>query len=140
MSAPTSEKLARNLRRLRELRGVSQQRLAELAGVPRPTLANLESGDANPTLSVMVRVAQALGASLEDLVSEPTSSVLERRQAEALVKRRRGRASFQALAEDRALGFCLERIELSPNAKLNQPEGDAARRYLCCEAGELVVS
>jgi XRE family transcriptional regulator, regulator of sulfur utilization len=48
--------LADNLRALREARGLSQQQIAEIAGVPRPTWAHLESGAANPTVAVLVRV------------------------------------------------------------------------------------
>ena len=49
--ADSAANLAANVRRLREERGLSQQRIAQLAGVPRPTWASLESGSANPTLS-----------------------------------------------------------------------------------------
>ena len=52
--------LANNLKQLREARGITQQRMAKVAGIPRPTWANLESGAANPTLGVLVKVAAAL--------------------------------------------------------------------------------
>lgn len=41
-------------------RGLSQQQIARIADMPRATWANLESGAANPALSVLVKVAQAL--------------------------------------------------------------------------------
>jgi transcriptional regulator with XRE-family HTH domain len=66
--------LADNLRRLREERGLSQQRGAELSGVPRPTWASLESGAANPTLSVLSRVAAALQVSIEELIGAPRTA------------------------------------------------------------------
>jgi transcriptional regulator with XRE-family HTH domain len=44
--------LGSNVRRLREARGLSQQRIAQLSDIPRPTWASLESGAANPTLAV----------------------------------------------------------------------------------------
>lgn len=46
--------LAGNIRKLREERGLSQQRMADLSGMPRPTWASLESGSANPTLAVLL--------------------------------------------------------------------------------------
>jgi DNA-binding XRE family transcriptional regulator len=52
--------LGNNIRQLREARGLTQQQIAKVAGVPRPTWANLESGAANPTLAVLIRVASAL--------------------------------------------------------------------------------
>ena len=60
MSAPDTGHLADNVRTLREARGLSQQQIAKLAAVPRATWTNLESGTANPTLAVLVKVAGAL--------------------------------------------------------------------------------
>lgn len=58
------------MKQLRESRDLSQKALAEQSGVPRPTIAHLESGQANPTLSVALRVARALGIRLDELVEE----------------------------------------------------------------------
>ncbi|MEC8191146.1 MAG: helix-turn-helix transcriptional regulator, partial [Myxococcota bacterium] len=44
-----SSNLALNVRQLRSARQLSQVQLAQIAGIPRPTLAHLESGSANPT-------------------------------------------------------------------------------------------
>ena len=55
--------LARNIRALREARGLSQAQLAKLSGIPRPTWANLESGAANPTLAVLLKVSATLQVS-----------------------------------------------------------------------------
>jgi transcriptional regulator with XRE-family HTH domain len=52
--------LADNIRRLREARNLSQQQIAKLSGIPRPTWASLETGSANPTLSVLSKAANAL--------------------------------------------------------------------------------
>ena len=63
--------LAENVRRLRETRGLSQQAVASLSKIPRPTWASLESGAANPTLSVLVKAANALNVSIEELIGTP---------------------------------------------------------------------
>src|SRR5687768_5953398 len=62
-------RLALNLKDLREARGLTQQELSDRSGVPRPTLAHLESGQGNPTLSVLIKVASSLGIGIEALVS-----------------------------------------------------------------------
>lgn len=46
-------------------RGLTQAQLAKLLGMHRSALARLESGDANPTLATLVRVAKALNISFE---------------------------------------------------------------------------
>ena len=58
--------LAERLRALREMRGLSQRRLAELSGVSRSLISNIErnqynmSRSADPTLSTVYRIAHAL--------------------------------------------------------------------------------
>ncbi len=71
-----STRLAQTLKRLREAQGLSQASLAEQSGVPRPTIAHLESGQANPTLSVVLRVADALGTSVDGLVLAEESGLV----------------------------------------------------------------
>ncbi|MCH2110625.1 MAG: helix-turn-helix domain-containing protein, partial [Polyangiaceae bacterium] len=67
MSDDLSTKLAANLKRLREERSFSQAQLAEESQVPRPTIAHMESGQANPTLTVVLKVTRALGVSVDSL-------------------------------------------------------------------------
>ena len=62
-----ASRLARNIKQLREARGLTQQQIAKLAGVPRATWAHLESGAANPTLGILHRAAMALQVSLDGL-------------------------------------------------------------------------
>jgi transcriptional regulator with XRE-family HTH domain len=60
--------------RLRELRARSGRTLAELSaqtGVSISTLSRLESGLRRPTLDLLIRLAAAYGASLDDLVGAP---------------------------------------------------------------------
>jgi transcriptional regulator with XRE-family HTH domain len=74
MSEELSSRLGRNIRQLRQVRGLTQQQMAKLSGLPRATWSNLESGDGNPTLTVLHAVAMALQVSLEEIVAEPRSA------------------------------------------------------------------
>src|ERR1043166_4730546 len=67
--------LARNLVSLRHTRSLTQETLAKAAGVPRSTVANLESGEGNPSLAVLVKVAGALGAPIDELLAAPHAKV-----------------------------------------------------------------
>jgi len=51
--------------RLRIMRGLTQQQLAELVGTKQPSIARLESGKSEPTISFLRRVVEALGGRLE---------------------------------------------------------------------------
>ena len=77
--ADTQRNLAANMRRLREAHNMSQQQMAEASGLPRATWASLESGGANPTLSVLTKAAGALQVSIEELIGSPRHRMLRTR-------------------------------------------------------------
>jgi len=65
----TNQNLAKNVKRLREAKGLSQEKLARLADVANNTLIKMETGkNKNPTLETLKRVAKALEVSVDDLI------------------------------------------------------------------------
>ena len=57
-----------NLRKLREMRGMSYEQLAQKSGVARSYIQRLESNDdANPSVRVLCKLAQALDVAVEML-------------------------------------------------------------------------
>jgi transcriptional regulator with XRE-family HTH domain len=134
--------LAANLRRLREARGLSQQAVARLSGVPRPTWASLESGSANPTLSVLKRAAAALQVSIEELIGPPRTAARLFPAAEVPARRRQG-ALLRPLLPEAIPGLEISRMELVPGGRLaGIPHTPGTREYLTCERGriELIAS
>ena len=134
--------LADNLKQLRVARGLTQAKVAQSAALPRPTYANLETGAANPTLGVLVRVAAALQVSLEELLSPPRAAVRFFARG-SLPSRTRGDVVIQDLLPDQLPGLQLERMELAPGSRMKgTPHVSGTREYLSCERGvvELVAS
>jgi transcriptional regulator with XRE-family HTH domain len=134
-----ASRFARNIKQLREARGLTQQQMAKIAGVPRATWANLESGDANPTLSVLHRVAMALQLSIEELISSPRAAC-EFYARGTLPVRTQGLATVRKLLPDPIPGMEIERMELPPQARMTGvPHTPGAREYLTCETGEILL-
>lgn len=134
--------LANNMKQLREARGITQQQMSKLAGVPRPTWANLESGSANPTLSVLVRVAHALQITVEELIAPPRATAKLYRAADLAVKKR-GQVQVRRLLPEVIAGLSMERMEFGPSGQMTgTPHTAGTREYLTCESGsvELMVS
>ena len=63
--------VARNLRRLRVERGLSQENLAADAGIDRTYVSRLERGLENPTIAILEQLADALGAPIVELLAVP---------------------------------------------------------------------
>ncbi len=137
-----SDRLAQNVKQLRQARGKTQQQMAQLASVPRATWANLESGNANPTLAVLHAAATALGVSLEELLAPPRASA-KHWPKESLKVRQRGQVRIRKLLPDPVPGMEIDRLELPPGARMTGiPHTAGTREYLACEEGriELVAS
>jgi transcriptional regulator with XRE-family HTH domain len=65
------EGVSSRLRELRTKRGRTLLQLAEETGISSSTLSRLESGIRRPTLDLLIRLAAAYGASLDDIVGAP---------------------------------------------------------------------
>lgn len=138
--ADVAGNLANNIRQLREARGLTQSQLAKQAGVPRPTWANLESGAANPTLAVLIKVANALSVSLEELIGPPRPSA-KFYPAASIPSRKRGKVTVRKLLPESTAGFILEKLELPPGgAMTGVPHTAGTREYLTCEAGQVELT
>lgn len=136
--------LAVNLKYVREQRGLTQGQLAKLSGVPRSTVANVETGAANPTLVVLARLAMALQLSLEELLSAPRGRTqLFKKGTLPIVERGRagrGRATVTKLLPHPLPGMEIDRIELEPGARMaGVPHRPGTQEYLCCERGRMVL-
>jgi transcriptional regulator with XRE-family HTH domain len=59
---------AANLRRIRKLHGISQEKLAELANLHRTYIGSVERGERNITIDNMERLARALGVTIQALL------------------------------------------------------------------------
>jgi transcriptional regulator with XRE-family HTH domain len=68
---PLSQLVCDRVRALRKSKGLTLEQLASLSGVSRSMLSQIERGQANPTLGVTFRIAQAFGIKLGDLVDSP---------------------------------------------------------------------
>ncbi|WP_375157910.1 helix-turn-helix domain-containing protein [Bradyrhizobium sp. RDT46] len=64
--------LATNARRLRKLRGWSQDRLASELNIEQNAVSLLENGRSNPTLIMIEAIAAAFGVPVTELLDTPS--------------------------------------------------------------------
>ena len=63
--------ISKNIRKLREQKGISQDRLSKLADISLNTIAKLELDETqNPTIETLQKIAKALGVKVEDLIQK----------------------------------------------------------------------
>jgi transcriptional regulator with XRE-family HTH domain len=129
--------IAQNIRQLRLIRNMTHEQLARLSGVPRPTWSNLESGTANPTVSVLAKVAEALEVPIEELISPPKAQA-RLYAADSSEREKNGGVIIRKVLPDHLLGLEIDRMELPPGSELTGiPHRLGAMEYLVCESGQI---
>lgn len=136
-----SKNLSERIIDLRTKRSLTQVQLAKLAQVPRSTIANLESGTANPSLVLLAKISSALNTSIEILLSSPKSTCrkIPFEQLKNII-RANGDISILKLLPDPIPGMEIDKIELNPGAKMRGvPHASMTKEYLHCIQGEFNI-
>lgn len=76
---PINELFGRHLRRVRKLRGLTQEDLSVRTGIGRATVASIELGRQAVALHQAVGLCKVLGVKLADLLEEPAEDLEELR-------------------------------------------------------------
>lgn len=64
-------KIGKNIKKLRQAKGLSQDRLSKLADVSYNSIIKLETGGiTNPTIETLSKIAGALNVGVEDLIQK----------------------------------------------------------------------
>lgn len=137
-----SEHLGRNLRAIRELRGLTQQQLANLCEIPRSTVANVEVGGSNPTLAVLVRLSGAMHLSIEELLARPRArcQVFPADSLPVLESKRGGGSKLRKLLPHPIPGMAIDRLELAAGARHpGAPHAPGTHEFLYCERGRITL-
>ncbi|ENZ8031218.1 helix-turn-helix transcriptional regulator [Klebsiella pneumoniae] len=68
MSMSARQNFARNLRKIRQSQGISQEKLADLCDLHRTYVSSVERGERNIAVDNMERLATALGVDIRELL------------------------------------------------------------------------
>jgi len=132
--------LARNLIALRHVRGLTQDALASSCALPRSTIANLESGDANPSLTVLIKVARALEVPIDELLAAPRGKVRKWSTAEVGAHARGRGISERPLVPEPVRDEMLIVMDFAPGAALGgTPHLPGTREYFTCLDGRVTI-
>jgi len=65
----SNNKIAENLKKLRDKKGYSLERMARLADLSLNTIVKIENGvNQNPTIETLTKIAKALEVGVDDLI------------------------------------------------------------------------
>ncbi|WP_127716377.1 helix-turn-helix domain-containing protein [Halobacteriovorax sp. HLS] len=131
--------ISRNVKALRAKRNYTQAQLAKLAGLPRTTLTNIESGEGNPSLSNIIKLANSLNVSIDLLVSAPRPSTVLIKEDD-LPKEIKGPAFITKILPDTIKDLDIDRVSLKRNETFKgTPHLNGTREYMTVISGEVIV-
>ncbi|MCP4989090.1 MAG: helix-turn-helix domain-containing protein [Colwellia sp.] len=137
MTNPISE----GIKRLRSQHKLTQTKLAEMADIPRATLANMENDQSNPSITLVVKVAKALGVSVDDLISRQSAHVTEvYRKDMPIIQLDDGKFSSTRTSPISTQNLQINDISMMPNCYCKgvpHPEG-SHELFLCLEGNATV--
>lgn len=65
----------------RKMRSLTQEELAQVMGIKRPNISRFEAGQCNPTLDLLVKIADSIGLEIKiELVDRGEGSRSEKRE------------------------------------------------------------
>ena len=63
-------KVGKRIQLIRKGRGISQEQLADIIGVSKGHVSHVETGSKNPSAEMLINIADALGVSVDSLLSD----------------------------------------------------------------------
>lgn len=134
--------LGKNIELLRKKRGLSQAQLALLAGVPRSTVTYIESGQGNPSLANLVKIARAVQISIEELLSKPRSQTkLILAKDIPILKKSSGNINVFKLLPDPIPGMEIDKLEMKAGFRMGgTPHTQNTKEYLICCEGQVELT
>ncbi len=133
--------IAKNLTALREKKGLSQASLAQLSGTTRASIALLESGSANPTLDILLKISQGLKISIDELISSPRAECKHIKAADVPIDRRsKNGVLLRKLLPEKIPATEMDELRLEPGATMTgSPHIEGTREYFTCISGQVSI-
>lgn len=134
--------VSRNIKRIREQKKLTLDAAASATGVSRSMLAQIEKGDANPTISVLWKIANGYKVSFTSLIEEaPEAATVLPADAVSPIVEDDGRyVNYPAFGFDEQRGFETYRILIAPGGYLRaEPHLKGTEEYVTVFSGTLEI-
>ena len=134
--------VAKNLRRMREDKKLSLDRLAELTGVSKSMLGQIERGESSPTISTIWKIANGLKVSFTNLLSVPQTdtTMIQKASIKPLIEDNGKYRLYPLFPIEEGRWFEIYSIEIEKGGYLSaEAHPNGTQEFLTIFAGELTV-
>lgn len=134
--------VSQNIKQAREKKKLTLDAAASITGVSRSMLAQIEKGEANPTISVLWKIANGYRVSFTSFLEQaPNPAEVLRADVISPIVEDDGRyLNFPAFGFDEKRGFETYRIEIKENGKLEaEPHMAGTEEYITVFYGTVEI-
>ncbi len=134
--------VGRNLKRLRDERKLSLDKLAEISGVSKSMLGQIERGESSPTVSVVWKITNGLKIPFTALVSSPqtNTSIVKKANIQPLLEDNGKWRLFPFFPIEDGRRFEIYSVEVDQAGHLcADPHPDGTQEFITVFAGELTL-
>jgi len=134
--------ISQNLKKLRQQKRISLDKLAELTGVSKSMLGQIERGESSPTIATIWKIANGLKISFTALLTAPQAdiSLVRRSELQPLVEDNGKYLLYPNFPIEEGRRFEVYAVEIEPGGSLSaEPHPAGTQEFLTVFAGELTV-
>ncbi len=135
--------VAQNLKRIREEKKLSLDKLADLTGVSKSMLGQIERGESNPTISVVWKIANGLKMSFTSLLSAEQADItlIQKSQINPLIEDDGKYRLYPFFPIEEGRRFEIYQIEIDPGGSLHaEPHSAGTQEFILVSHGDLDIT
>jgi transcriptional regulator with XRE-family HTH domain len=134
--------IAKNLKRIRDERKLSLDKLSDLTGVSKSMLGQIERGESSPTVSMVWKITNGLKISFTTLLNTPQSdiSIVQKSEIKPLIEKDGKYRVFPFFPIEEGRRFEIYRIEIDAGGSMYaDPHPEGTQEFLSVFGGELTI-
>ncbi|MBP1757047.1 MAG: helix-turn-helix protein [Firmicutes bacterium] len=134
--------VSQNIKQIREQKKLTLDAAASVTGVSRSMLAQIEKGDANPTISVLWKIANGYKVSFTSLIEQSTdpATIIRFDEVQPIIEDAGRYINYPAFVFDDRRLFETYRIAIAPGGSLQaEPHLAGTEEYITMFAGSVII-
>lgn len=134
--------VSQNIKNIREQKRLTLDAAASVTGVSRSMLAQIEKGDANPTISVLWKIANGYKVSFTSLIEQApeAATVLTAESVSPIIEGDGKYINYPSFGFDEQRGFETYRIVIAPRGFLQaEPHLAGTEEYITVFSGKVQI-
>lgn len=134
--------ISMNLKRIREDKKLSLDKLAKITGVSKSMLGLIEKGESNPTITTVWKIANGLKVSFTSLLNktQPDTVIITKEDVEPLIEDNGKYKLYPFFPYEEGRKFEIYRVEIEKGGYLSaEPHGQETYEFITVFQGEITI-